>query len=73
MTAVSPEALLTAAEMARADAFAVKAGVASLTLMENAGAAVAEEIARRFTPRPTVGADRPGQQWRRRLGSPRAS
>ncbi len=46
-----PEALLTSAEMGRADAFAVKSGVPSLTLMENAGAAVAAEIMRRFAPR----------------------
>ncbi|HXZ67874.1 MAG TPA: NAD(P)H-hydrate dehydratase [Alphaproteobacteria bacterium] len=46
-----PEALLTNSEMAQADAFAVKSGVPSLTLMENAGAAVAGEIMRRFTPR----------------------
>ena len=56
----TPEVLLTAAEMARADALAVKAGVPSLTLMENAGAAVAEEIVRRFTPRPVCVLTGPG-------------
>jgi len=61
MTSAPPEALLTAAEMARADAFAVQAGIPSLTLMENAGAAIAEEIARRFTPRPAIVLTGPGK------------
>ena len=46
MKDTGPEVLLTAAEMGRADALAVKSGVPSLTLMENAGAAVADEILR---------------------------
>ncbi len=40
--------LLTAEEMGRADTLSVAGGVAGATLMENAGRAVAEEVARRF-------------------------
>lgn len=52
--------LLTPAEMYRADALAVKAGVSSLTLMENAGRAVACEIVRRYGAQPTLIACGPG-------------
>jgi NAD(P)H-hydrate epimerase len=40
--------LLTAEEMGRADKLATEAGVPGETLMENAGRAVAEEVAKRF-------------------------
>ncbi|MBL8907223.1 MAG: NAD(P)H-hydrate dehydratase [Rhizobiales bacterium] len=53
-------ALLTPAEMYRADALAVKAGVPPLTLMENAGRAVAGEIVRRFGARPVTVLAGPG-------------
>jgi NAD(P)H-hydrate epimerase len=46
--------ILTTQEMAAADAFAVKSGVPSLTLMENAGRAVADAITARFRPCPVV-------------------
>lgn len=54
MTESNKRILLTPAEMARADAFAVAAGVPSLTLMENAGRAVADAITERFGPVETL-------------------
>jgi ADP-dependent NAD(P)H-hydrate dehydratase / NAD(P)H-hydrate epimerase len=47
-TAAMANEILTPAEMSRADALAVKAGVPSLKLMENAGRAVAAEIVKRY-------------------------
>lgn len=46
--------LLTVAEMGRADAMAVKAGVANARLMEAAGTGVARETARRFPRLPVI-------------------
>ena len=40
--------LLTAEEMGQADKIAIEGGVAGATLMENAGRAVADEVAKRF-------------------------
>jgi NAD(P)H-hydrate epimerase len=47
-------ALLTVAEMQRADAAAIAGGVPGPVLMENAGAAVAREIRARWAPRPVA-------------------
>jgi ADP-dependent NAD(P)H-hydrate dehydratase / NAD(P)H-hydrate epimerase len=46
--------ILTVAQNKAADLYAVSHGVPSLTLMENAGRAVADEICKRWTPRPTA-------------------
>src|SRR5258705_698640 len=46
--------ILSVAQMMEADRLAIAAGVSSLTLMENAGRAVADEICRRWSPRPTT-------------------
>jgi NAD(P)H-hydrate epimerase len=47
-------ALLSVAEMARADRAAVAAGVAGTTLMENAGAAIAQQIVSRWRQCPVA-------------------
>ena len=44
MSGASPHALLTVAEMARADGLAISGGVAGIALMEAAGAGVAAAI-----------------------------
>ena len=46
--------VLSVAQMMEADRLAIAAGVPSLTLMENAGRSVADEICRRWSPRPTI-------------------
>ncbi|MGE4219634.1 MAG: NAD(P)H-hydrate dehydratase, partial [Alphaproteobacteria bacterium] len=50
----SASALLTVAQMARADAAAIAAGVSGERLMENAGRAVADAIRTRWSRRPAV-------------------
>lgn len=47
-------ALLSVSEMARADAAAAVTGMPTRALMENAGAAVAREVRRRWPPQPVV-------------------
>lgn len=51
---MSRQVLLTAKEMARADALAQASGVSSLALMENAGGAVVRHIRRRFPQQPVT-------------------
>lgn len=51
---MSARYILTAAETAAADRAAIAGGVAGTTLMARAGAAVADAICARFSPRPTV-------------------
>ncbi|HWA02122.1 MAG TPA: NAD(P)H-hydrate dehydratase [Rhizomicrobium sp.] len=46
--------ILTVGQCYEADTFAAAHGVPALALMENAGRAVADEICRRFTPRPVA-------------------
>jgi NAD(P)H-hydrate epimerase len=53
-------AILTTAEMYRADAAALAGGIAGPRLMEAAGAAVAAEVLRRWSPRPTLVVCGPG-------------
>lgn len=53
-------AVLTTAEMARADRLAIAAGTPGIALMENAGRAVTRAILRRFRPCPTVVLAGPG-------------
>jgi hydroxyethylthiazole kinase-like uncharacterized protein yjeF len=54
MNAESMLELLTADEMARADTLSIAGGVAGATLMENAGRAVADEVAKRFPDQESV-------------------
>jgi NAD(P)H-hydrate epimerase len=53
-------ALLTVAEMGRADALAIEAGTPGIELMERAGTGVADAIVARWSPRPVVVLAGPG-------------
>jgi NAD(P)H-hydrate epimerase len=55
-----PSEILTVEEMYVADRFAAEHGALPLALMENAGRAVADEIVRRWMPRPTLVLSGPG-------------
>ena len=56
----APHALLTVAEMARADALAIAGGVSGIVLMEAAGAAIAAAIRATWAPRPLLALCGPG-------------
>jgi ADP-dependent NAD(P)H-hydrate dehydratase / NAD(P)H-hydrate epimerase len=57
----APNEIITVAEMSAADRYAAGHGVPTLTLMENAGRAVADEVLRRVgSPRPVVVLAGPG-------------
>ena len=51
---MSQQPILTVASMAAADRAAIDAGTPGIVLMERAGVAVADAIARRYDPQPTV-------------------
>jgi NAD(P)H-hydrate epimerase len=53
-SAADASALLRVAQMEEADRLTVEGGTPGIELMQNAGSAVAREIARRWSPRPTV-------------------
>jgi NAD(P)H-hydrate epimerase len=55
-----PQALLTVAEMYRADAAAIARGISGEALMARAGEAVADAVVRRWSPRPTLALCGPG-------------
>ncbi len=55
-----PGALLTVAEMGRADRLAIAGGRSGFQLMQAAGAAVAEAVRRRWSPRPLLVLAGPG-------------
>ena len=57
----------TCLEMAEADKLAAAKGVPSLTLMDNAGRAVADEVEAHYLASSILVLHRTGQQWRRRL------
>ena len=58
--ALRKHAVLSAGDTAVCDAFAVEQGVASFSLMQSAGGLLAEEIRRRWAPRPVLIACGPG-------------
>jgi NAD(P)H-hydrate epimerase len=53
-SAADASALLRVAQMEEADRLTVQAGTPGIELMQNAGSAVAREIVRRWSPRPTA-------------------
>lgn len=53
-SAADPTALLRVAQMEEADRRTVESGIPGIELMQHAGEAVAREITRRWSPRPTV-------------------
>src|ERR1700761_100141 len=53
-SAADPSALLRVAQMQEADRLTVHGGTSGIELMQNAGSAVAREIAHRWSPRPAA-------------------
>jgi ADP-dependent NAD(P)H-hydrate dehydratase / NAD(P)H-hydrate epimerase len=53
-SAADPAALMRVTQMEEADRLTVQAGTPGIDLMQNAGSAVAREILRRWSPRPTA-------------------
>lgn len=54
MATLSPQAVLTNDQMARADAAAIRSGTPGFSLMQRAGGLVAEQVIQRYSPQPVL-------------------